>query len=438
MNKDTKKLLVLVGLLVVLGGFAAWRLGVFGGDDPPPKKAADPAQPAQPAQPAGPTQPAGPNQPAAGPAAQPGQAAPEQDLEIPPELTPPPVRSEWPVRKGGAGDAPDPNRRVFDPLKVQNIDVVDPDRRKYIEDLKAEWVLDGITVTRQEVLKIDATGKPMIGESVMEPKPMTEMVIQRDEFTQIVYDPETGKARLVEQIVYETEIVNGVERVVMTEELDDDGNVVLDEFRRPVMVPKPKYEQAVDENGNLLWDEQGNPQWVMRVKYDSQGRRVVKQVPLILRRQVIKDGKPVQDEDGNPVYEMEQIYEPAVDDEGRPRFTPNGEPIYVMIPEVDEDGNEVLGPDGRPVMVPKPRMVPDTTPQTEIKNVVEAWFKGKDRPFREKDRLTNTRFTIDRIFTERVYRTEGLGGVRVRSGVDLLGDTGARITIFLADDSRYD
>jgi hypothetical protein len=80
--------------------------------------------------------------------------------------------------------------------------------------------------------------------------------------------------------------------------------------------------------------------------------------------------------------------------------------------------------DGNPVDVDKP--------------VLEAWFRGKKRPYGEKDRLTNTRFTIDKIFNNRVYNSEGSSDFKVRSGVDLVGDTGAKLTIFVGDDRRYE
>jgi hypothetical protein len=92
----------------------------------------------------------------------------------------------------------------------------------------------------------------------------------------------------------------------------------------------------------------------------------------------------------------------------------------------------VLGEDGKPVMDENGR------PKTEVKRVLEAWFKDKRRPYREKDRLTNTRFTIEKIFLDRVYVSESGADFKIRSGVDLLGDTGAKLTIFLADDDRHE
>ena len=79
----------------------------------------------------------------------------------------------------------------------------------------------------------------------------------------------------------------------------------------------------------------------------------------------------------------------------------------------------------------------DGNKEEVIVPVLEAWFRDKNRPYGEKDRLTNTRFTIDKIFKDRVYRLENGSDFKVRSGVDLAGDTGARLTIFVGDDGRY-
>lgn len=243
MDKQTKQLIVLVALIVVAGGIAAFVF-LGGEDDVPPAKTATPAAPATAATPTAPaTAPAGA---AATPGAKPG-AAPvvvEQDLDIPEPVKPTTPRYKWPWPDGKAW-TPGPNEvAAFDPLLVQNIDVVDPKRREYIETLKKEWVLVGFLETTQEV--------PILGE----------------------------------------------------------------------------------------------------------------------------DGKPEMDANGKP--------------------------------------------------------------KTEVKRVLEAWFKDKRRPYREKDRLTNTRFTIEKIFLDRVYMSESGSDYKVRSGVDLLGDTGAKLTIFLADDDRHE
>lgn len=434
MTKQTKQLIALIVLVVLAGGFAVWRLDLLGGDAPPPAPATDPAAGGAPAAPGGPVNPGG--DPAATPGGQPatpGQTPQTQttDLEIPDEVKLNPPRYEWPMKRGGANDIPDPRFPVFDPLRVQNIDVVDPDRKKYIEQLRQEWVLDGITITIQERLKIDKTGKPMIGESVMEPKPVYELVPQLDDNKLPVYGPD-GEVVLVKRPMYEKD-EDG--KLVMMDDLDDQGNPRRDARGNVIRVPKPVYEQKVDKDGNPVF-ENGEPVWVMQPKYRN-GHRVVKKIPLILPRQKIVDGKPQFDENGKPELVYAPIYVQALDSEGKPKFV-NGEPVYEMIQKKDEDGNLEYDDSDKPVMVPKPKMVEDQTPQTEVVPVKEAWFKDQIRPFRELDRLTNTRFTIAKIFEDRVYKQEGSGEIRVRSGVDLIGDTGAQITLFLADDSRHE
>ena len=350
-----------------------------------------------------------------------------QDLEIPDKVSLSPARYDWPIKRGGATDIPDARFPIFDPLKVQNIDVVDPGRREYIERLREDWILNGITITKQQRLKIDANGQPMLGESVMEPKPIYEHIPQTDEYGQPIFGPD-GKAVMLRRTVYE---VDEEGKVVMIEDLDAEGNPRRDELGNVIRVPKPVYQQAKDENGNLKFDKDGNPVWVMQPKYRN-GRRVVKMLPLIVKRQVIIDGVPQTDrETGEPILVDEQVYEQEADRDGKPLFR-NGEPVYVKVQEKDENGELIFDESGKPVMVPKKKMVPDRTPQTEVVEVIEAWFKDKARPYRELDRLTNTRFTIEKIFLSRVTENND-GDKRVRAGVDLLGDTGAKITLFLGE-----
>jgi hypothetical protein len=240
MTKQTKQLLAL-GVLVLVGGvIGAWNLGLFGGDETPAPAATDPNAAA-----ATPTPTTPPATPAGGPSAPttPGAPAPtvqETDLEIPDEVNISMPRYNWNWDNGGQKFEDDPANKgaliAYDPLWVQNIDVVDPKRKEYIDKLKQEWVLDGLIETVQRVTR-------------------------------------------------------------------------------------------EDENGNK---------------------------------------------------------------------------VEVVVP------------------------------------VLEAWFKSKNRPYGEKDRLTNTRFTIDKIFKDRVYRLENGTDFKVRSGVDLAGDTGAKLTIFVGDDRRYE
>ncbi|MCA8935340.1 MAG: hypothetical protein KDB68_03975 [Planctomycetes bacterium] len=413
MTKQTKQIIVLIVLVVVAGGVALFTLG--GGDDtpapapPPANTGATPSTPGgtTPAEGAGPTA----TVPNAGPGAVPA-AEVQQDLDMPEpvKLTPPRYSWQWEAPIGGEGAKYGAATGIFppfDPLVVQNIDVVDPDRKAYIEELKAEWIIDGITITEQKRPVLDENGKQLLGESVMVPKPKTRKVARRDENGEVVFD-ETGKAVMEDVIVYEPELdsrgkprvdENGNPVYVQIPLLDDDGNEVKDEAGEVVMVPKPVYEQAKDEFGEPVTQD-GKPVWVMQPKYDAAGKRVVKKVQQVQRLQKIE----------------------IIDGKKTPIFDDNGQPVIEEIKVVDDDGNPV--------------MVPDNTPQFEVKKVIEVWFKDHRRPYREKDRLTNTRFIINKIFTNRVYEQEG-GGTRVRAGVDLLGDTGAKITLNLSDDARY-
>src|SRR5688500_5911979 len=183
MDKQTKQLIALGGLVVVAGIVAYFFY--FRGDDEaaknPPKNATKPADPVT-----TPTPNSGTAQPKPGATTTtpttPGGTPPvvvDQDLEIPedeniriPEVT-------WKYENGGRNFVPQPERNIlaaFDPFLVQNIDVVDPQRREYIESLKQEWILDGIIETKQELAVFGPDGKALIGNSITAPRQLTEPV----------------------------------------------------------------------------------------------------------------------------------------------------------------------------------------------------------------------------------------------------------------------
>lgn len=163
MNKQTKQLIVLGGLVVVAAIVAFFMYG--GGDSPSPKPTANTAQGDAP--PPAPTQggqaPAGgaPGAPGAAPGAPAADAA--ADLPVPP-VPEKPVGVlawtwKWAAPEGGKEYKPPVGQMpLYDPLKVQNVDVVDPERRKVIDQLRLEWVLDGIIITKQEVQEKDEAG----------------------------------------------------------------------------------------------------------------------------------------------------------------------------------------------------------------------------------------------------------------------------------------
>lgn len=134
---------------------------------------------------------------------------------------------------------------------------------------------------------------------------------------------------------------------------------------------------------------------------------------------------------------------PAVQADG-PVDLPMPEPVSHSTPELTwHDGTDPLWVRNIDVVDPKRREYIDQLSVgwgidriTEIRDeddkvVLEVWFKGYRRPFREGDRLPNTRFVIKRIFKDRVYKSEDGTQMSLRSGVEFESDTGATWTIFL-------
>lgn len=167
MSKQNKQLIALVGLIVVAGIVAYFM--VFRGDTPPPPPPADNTAPPTPAGPA-PAAPATPGQPAPAPAG--GAAAPvvsNEPLPMPKDEPLPVVTYSWKVagKLGGLDhDRKDPKiEQPFDPMHVQNLDVVAPERQQYIARIKADWVIEGITITPQMIVKKNAKGEAELDEN---------------------------------------------------------------------------------------------------------------------------------------------------------------------------------------------------------------------------------------------------------------------------------
>jgi hypothetical protein len=170
MNKQQKQLIVLVVLIVVGGGVAAWQLKLFGGDTPPNTTASNVGAiniAANPNPGAGPTPGPGANPNltvgAAGQAGTQGAAAAvvskyQTPGELPAKETVVVPTYTWTVSAPDSGENWEKERgRAFwqyDPLFVQNLDVVEPDRKKYIDELRAEWILDGIT-EMEHIVKVE-------------------------------------------------------------------------------------------------------------------------------------------------------------------------------------------------------------------------------------------------------------------------------------------
>lgn len=66
--------------------------------------------------------------------------------------------------------------------------------------------------------------------------------------------------------------------------------------------------------------------------------------------------------------------------------------------------------------------------ETEVE---EAWFRNNPSPFRVGDRLPNTQFSIREIVWDRVEKTAE--GWQVRSGIELVSDSGEFMTIWLEE-----
>lgn len=170
MDKNKRNLILLVGLIIVAGGVAAWQFGLFK-SDPPPAPPVTPPPPAV-ATPAAPgTVPPAPGQPA--------PVVVEQDLPIPEKVAIRVTTYKWPVDapSNSSGWVPGEGEKyAYDPFMVQNIEVVDPDRAKYIDQIRADWIPDGISETwqwvqyRYPVPLLDENGKPVL-DNEGNPKP---------------------------------------------------------------------------------------------------------------------------------------------------------------------------------------------------------------------------------------------------------------------------
>lgn len=166
MSKQNKQLIVLVGLIVVAGIVAYFF--IFKEKAPPPPPPADNTAAPAPAGPP-PAAPATPGQPAPAPGG--GTAAPvvsNEPLPMPKDEPLPVVTYSWRVAGplGGANhDRKDPKiEQPFDPFHVQNLDVVAPERQLYIARVKQDWVIEGITITPQMVVKKNAKGEAELDE----------------------------------------------------------------------------------------------------------------------------------------------------------------------------------------------------------------------------------------------------------------------------------
>lgn len=68
----------------------------------------------------------------------------------------------------------------------------------------------------------------------------------------------------------------------------------------------------------------------------------------------------------------------------------------------------------------------------KLQNIYEVWFKDKESPFRVGDRLTDTRFTITKIFRNRHSKDAKGDDQHMGEGIVLTGDTGSTLVLWLA------
>lgn len=155
MDKQKKQLIILVVLLIGLGIAALFALGVF-------ESTPEPAPQRQAKSPEGePTVPP--------PTSGTTPVVANENLEIPAEFAFTPKPHYWPPDSAATPrtDSTDgdlvakPGGRMwepsegelwpFDPLRVKNVDIVNPELRRYIDEVKRNWVVAGITRTWQVV-----------------------------------------------------------------------------------------------------------------------------------------------------------------------------------------------------------------------------------------------------------------------------------------------
>jgi len=160
MNKQKKQLIIL-GALVLVAGIVA-VVSLSGGDSTPKKdpkkKETAKAPPAK-----------GPAAPKGAPKGAPDPAAAAAEAE---RTTPQPLPAAvdrffdrgftWRIGE----DNLDGNGLIaYDPMHVQNLEVVEPGRRKYIENFRKAWQIEGVTETHQMVTHRDAEGRPLKDEA---------------------------------------------------------------------------------------------------------------------------------------------------------------------------------------------------------------------------------------------------------------------------------
>ncbi len=254
MPKQTKQLIVLVIALVVLGGVAFYVL-VLDKDTP----ASGTAKTKTAKQGDTPAQPAGTAKDAKGGPAGSAPVVQVKDEDIPPEATPRISALTWPVAAPlGAGFGIHEAQREgiempWDPLKVKNVDIVNPQLKEEIERLKAEWVPDGISVLPQPVRKVtivtreDGT-RERTEEMVVQDVVEVWFAGQRSPYK--VDDRLVGTRYVIQQVLFGDKIWES------SVEIQDDGSEVRQLTQRVYDGPDAGTQKAVirlrGDKGNLI------------------------------------------------------------------------------------------------------------------------------------------------------------------------------------------
>ncbi len=255
MDKQKKQLIILLVLVIVAGGVAVWQFVLKGDPAPTPAKA-DTTKAASPA----PTQPAGGAPVTTKGPSQPAGTTPVtviEDLPMPVEEKPRERFLAWPEKERGGRDTPAGNW-PFDPLFVMNLDVVNPEMRKEIDALRAEWVPDGITITTQKVrvetIKKPDPDAPAVIEHHWEDRPVIECWFEGQRAPFKVDDRLTGTRYTIEEIIFGKEVWRS-ERKPLNED-DELAGEIRTLMRQPYTGPDAGIEKAVirlrGDKGNLL------------------------------------------------------------------------------------------------------------------------------------------------------------------------------------------
>jgi hypothetical protein len=179
-----------------------------------------------------------------------------EDLPIPADEKPRERRFQWPETGGGKNT--EKGNWPFDPLFVMNLDVVNPEMRKEIDALRADWVPDGITITPQlvrvETIKPAGPAGGVSIEQHWEEKPVIECWFRGQRAPFKVDDRLTGTRYTIEEIVFGKEVWRS-ERKPLNKD-DETAGEIRTLVRAPYTGPDAGTDKAIvrlrGDKGNLL------------------------------------------------------------------------------------------------------------------------------------------------------------------------------------------